>query len=67
MVEGRAMFDRLWPASLARALKSSMVSLGLFSGRQHRFGFLEQLADFVDQARILRAAAAAARSAAARA
>ena len=26
------MFDRLWPASLVRALKSSMVSLGLFSG-----------------------------------
>jgi hypothetical protein len=32
MVEGLAMFDRLWPASLVRALKSSMVSLGLFSG-----------------------------------
>jgi hypothetical protein len=32
MVEGFAMFDRLWPASLVRALKSSMVSLGLFSG-----------------------------------
>jgi hypothetical protein len=32
MVEGFAMFDRLWPASLVRALKSSMVSPGLFSG-----------------------------------
>src|SRR6478672_4652376 len=32
MVEGFAMFDRLWPASLVRALKSSMASLGLFSG-----------------------------------
>ncbi len=32
MVEGFAMVDRLWPASLVRALRSSMVSLGLFSG-----------------------------------
>ena len=29
--DGLAMFDRLWPASLARALRSSMVSPGLFS------------------------------------
>jgi hypothetical protein len=32
MVEGLAISDRLWPASLVRALKSSIVSLGLFSG-----------------------------------
>src|SRR5256885_15742587 len=30
MVDGLARFDRLSPASLARALRSSMVSLGLF-------------------------------------
>src|SRR5271169_425313 len=30
MVEGLARFDKLSPASLARALRSSMVSLGLF-------------------------------------
>src|SRR5437588_12810391 len=30
MVDGLARFDKLSPASLARALRSSMVSLGLF-------------------------------------
>jgi hypothetical protein len=52
MVEGFAMFDQLWPASLVRALRSSMASLGLFSGGGSIW-FLEQLADLVDQARIL--------------
>ena len=37
------MFDRFWPASLVRALKSSMVSLGLFSGGSSDLDFSNSL------------------------
>ena len=43
MVDGFAMLDRLWPASLVRALRSSIVSLGLFSGGSSDLDFSNSL------------------------
>jgi hypothetical protein len=51
MVDGFARLDRLSPASLARALIVEGLT-GALQRRQDRFGFLEQLSDLVEQARI---------------